>query len=365
MTHIGIVGEDFYIDGRPTYAGRTFEGHRIEGMLFNVRAVQATFDDENPATRGNWAYFDTGEWDPDRNTAEFCAALPTWRDHGILAFTVNWQGGGPMYVPEIYRRYDNNGFTPEGALKADYARRMEQVLARADELGMVVIMGLFYWISLQRMRNEAAVWRAAEEALAFLKGTGRRNVLVELANEIDVVQDNTPYTIFWPERQHEMITALRQAYPDFLYSTSGGGAEVATGRGMPPNSLVAAADYVLLHGNGLRAPELQAAIETVQAMPILRQQPKPIVINEDSPAMPNFEAAWPRRVSWGYYDQGWEGQGPDPYESYVPLPRRQEPPFEKLTGYQTPPVNWGINTPYKQAFFRRVAEITGAPASQG
>ena len=25
----------------------TFEGHKIQGLLFNVRAVQATFDDEN------------------------------------------------------------------------------------------------------------------------------------------------------------------------------------------------------------------------------------------------------------------------------------------------------------------------------
>jgi hypothetical protein len=225
-------------------------------------------------------------------------------------------------------------------------------------------VGLFYWISLQRMRNEEAVWRAADEALRFLEGTGRRNLLVELANEIDVVQDHTPYTIFWPERQHEMIAALRAAHPGFLYSTSGGGAEVATGRGMPPDSLLAAADFVLLHGNGLRAPELVAAIDAVQAMPALRRHPKPIVINEDSPAMPNFEAAWTRRVSWGYYDQGWDGQGPDPYEFYGPLPRRQEPPFETLTGFQTPPVNWGINTPFKQAFFRRVAEITGAPAAQ-
>jgi hypothetical protein len=364
MTQVTIHGTDFYIDGQPTYPGRTFEGHRIEGMLFNVRAVQATFDDANPDTRPHWAYPDTGEWDPDRNTAEFCEALSNWAAHGILAFTVNLQGGGPLYVPEIYRAYDNNGFTPEGELKSDYAARLEKVIARADELGMVAIVGMFYWTMLLRMEDEAAIWRAARETCEFLLGTGRHNILVEIANEIDVVVDNTPYDIFRPERQAEMIAALRNDYPELLYSTSGGGAEVTTGRGMPPAALVRAADYVLLHGNGLRPPELIAALDTVLNMRAYRIAPKPLVINEDSPAMPNFEAAWPKGVSWGYYDQGWHGQGDDPWESYTPRPRyRDDAPWEQLSGFQTPPVNWGINTPFKRAFFERVAEITGAPGS--
>ena len=41
---------------------------------------------------------------------------------------------------------------------------------------MVVIVGMFYWKSVQRMRGEAALWRAADEVLAFLEGTGRKNV---------------------------------------------------------------------------------------------------------------------------------------------------------------------------------------------
>jgi hypothetical protein len=364
MTEITIHGADFHINGRPTYAGRVFEGRRIEGMLFNVRAVQALYDDANPETRRHWAYPDTGEWDPERNVAEFCDALPTWAAHGILAFTVNLQGGGPLYVPEIYHGYDNNGYTPQGALKPAYAARLERILARADELGMVVIVGMFYWMMLRRMEDEAAIWRAAHETCEFLMGTGRRNILIEIANEIDVVVDHTPYDIFRPERQPEMIAALRTHYPELLYSTSGGGAEVATGRGMPPAALVRADDYVLLHGNGLRPAELESAIDVVQGMPAYRIAPKPIVINEDSPATPNLEVSWRKGVSWGYYDQGWRGQGNDPWEDYTSRPRyRDDAPWDELTGFQTPPVNWTINTPFKQAFFRRVAEITGAPGS--
>ncbi len=361
MTRVSISGTEFLLDGRPTYAGRAFEGHRVQGLLCNVRTVQATFDDANPDMRHHWAYPDTGEWDAERNVSEFCAALPSWRNHGVLAFTINFQGGGPLYVPEIYQNYDNNGFTPEGGLKPDYADRISRVLARADELGMVVIVGLFYWVFVRRMRDEQAIWRAADEAMTFLEGTERRNLLIELANEIDVVVKRAENQMFHPTRVHEMIARIRAAHPDFLYSTSGGGVQADTGRGMPSPQLVETADFVLLHGNGTRPPQLEAAIQAVQAMPEYQRNPKPIVINEDSPAVANMEAAWKNGASWGYYDQGWDGQEDDPYVWYEPLPRKNEGPFEALCGFQTPPVNWAINTGFKRAFFSRVAEITGYP----
>ena len=94
-TEVSIRGDQFLIDGKPTYAGRSYKGMKIEGLLMNVRAVQATFDDLNPETRSRWVYPDTGKWDPERNVKEFLAALPEWRRHGLLAFTVNLQGGSP------------------------------------------------------------------------------------------------------------------------------------------------------------------------------------------------------------------------------------------------------------------------------
>jgi len=103
---------------------------------------------------------------------------------------------------------------------------------------MVVIVGMFYWISVQRMEDEAALWRAADELLTFLAATGRKNALIEIANEIDVVLDRTQMDLFTPDRQAEMIVALREKHPDFLYSTSGGGAQAETGRGMPSPALV-------------------------------------------------------------------------------------------------------------------------------
>src|SRR5512146_1026830 len=197
MTKVSISAGKFLIDGRPTYPGRVFEDRPIEGLRFNGRAVQATFDDANPQTRGLWAYPDTGEWDPERNVTEFMAALPGWRAHGVLAFTVNFQGGGGRYIPEVYNIYENNGFTPAGELKPAYADRMARVLQRADELGMLVIVSMFYWIQANKMAGEAAVWQAVQNALDFLRGTGRQNVLVEIANESD---HHFAFPIFAPDQ---------------------------------------------------------------------------------------------------------------------------------------------------------------------
>ncbi len=357
MTQISIEGREFYIDGRPTYAGRRFEGLPVQGLLFNVRAVQATFDDACPETRSLWAYPDTGAWDPERNTDELCAALPAWRDHGVLAFTVNFQGGGALYSPRIYERYDNSGFTAAGELKRDYAGRMERVLAGADELGMVVIVGLFYWRHVSKLADETAVWRAARSALDSLRGTGRRNVMVEVANE---THSRFGYDLFDVERAHAMLEALRAEYPEFLFSTSLVGANASTGSGMPSPALVRAVDFVLLHGNGTRPPQLEAAIDAVQDMPAFRVHPKPIVINEDSPGLPNLEAAWRRYVSWGYFDQGFGGPDGWAGDAYVDSRSRpRETSYQELSGFQTPPVNWTINTDLKRAFFGRVAEVTG------
>ena len=94
-TTVRIVGEDFHLNGRTTYAGRSWNGHRLEGLLLNSRMVQATYDDLNPETAKRWAYADTGQWDAERNVREFIAALPEWKRHGLLAVTVNFHGGSP------------------------------------------------------------------------------------------------------------------------------------------------------------------------------------------------------------------------------------------------------------------------------
>ena len=94
QTSVAIAGDSFLINGRPVYAGRTFNGMKVQGLLMNSRMVQGVFDDLNPATVGRWNY-PNGPWDPKRNTAEFVAAMPAWRKAGLVSFTINLQGGCP------------------------------------------------------------------------------------------------------------------------------------------------------------------------------------------------------------------------------------------------------------------------------
>jgi len=66
QTRVEIDTERFIINGRPTHEGVSFRGRSIEGRLFNVRAVQATFDDMNRRTRHLWCYPDGSEYDAGR-----------------------------------------------------------------------------------------------------------------------------------------------------------------------------------------------------------------------------------------------------------------------------------------------------------
>jgi hypothetical protein len=337
-TIVTIRGADFLINGRPTYEGRTWEGTRIEGLLLNARLVQGVFDDLNPATRDRWAYADTGRWDPDRNTAEFIAAMPGWRAHGLLAFTLNLQGGSP----EGYSKgqpWENSAFAPDGSLRPAYLARLARILDRANELGMAVILGLFYFGQDERLADEAAVTRAIDGTVDWLHARGDRHVLIEINNECDLLYD---HALLQPARVAEAIRRAQRPGPDgrrLLVSTS------YKGGALPSPAVVAASDFVLLHGNGVHQPaRIAEMVAAVKATPAYT--PKPIVFNEDDhfdfeKPENNFVAALRAGASWGYFDYRMKGEGP-------------------ADGFQSVPVDWIIGSPRKRAFFAKLAEITGS-----
>src|SRR5436305_7765003 len=176
---IAIQGDRFFLNGRPTYAGRTYKGRKIEGLLLNSRMVQGIFDDSNPETRSRWNYPDTGKWDPERNTREFIEAMPEWRKHGLLSFTINFQGGSPQGYSKA-QPWENPAFEPDGAIKPAYAARMARILDRADQLGMAPIVGVFYFGQDRNLRDETAVKRALTNSVEWLLDRGYRNVLLEV-----------------------------------------------------------------------------------------------------------------------------------------------------------------------------------------
>jgi len=335
-TVVSIVGDEFYLNGHPTYAGRTWHGHKIQGLLFNARLVQGIFDDRNPDTISRWAYPDTGKWDAERNTREFIAAMPEWRRHGLLAFTINLQGGMPVNGANS-QPWFNSAFDADGTLRTDYQARLERIIDRADELGMVVIVGYFYFGQDQRLQDEAAVVRATDNATHWLLDHGWQNVLVEIANECD---NNYDRAILKPARVPELIRRVHDTPRDgqrLLVGVS------YTGGKIPEENVVRTADFLLLHGNSTPDPKkIAAMVRRTRAVP--GYVPKPILFNEDDhynfdQPENNMTAAVGEYASWGYYDQG--------TNNYT-------------NGYQSPPVNWGINTERKQEFFKLVGEITGA-----
>ena len=348
-TSIAIRGEDFLINGRPTYEGRVCHGARVEGLLMNARLIQGIFDDLNPQTRERWAYPDTGKWDPDRNTREFVAAMPEWRRHGLLAFTINLQGGSPIGYSNK-QPWHNSAFEADGRLRADYLARLEKILDRADELGMVAIVGFFYFGQDERLKDEAAVIKAAENATDWLLAKGYANVLVEIDNECNVGKYD--HAILKPPRVPELIELVKKRSAGKVKSPAGRLlASASTGGGaIPPENLVAAADFLLLHGNGVSQPDrIRKMAETCRALKTYRGQP--ILFNEDDhfdfeKADNNMIAAVSRYASWGLFDYRMKGEGFD-------------------EGYQSVPANWGISSDRKRGFFGLLAKMTGASERQG
>lgn len=337
QTTVSIQGEQFLINGQPTYAGRMWNGQRIEGLLMNSRMVQGIFDDLNPETREQWAYPDTGTWNADRNTQEFIDHMPAWKAHGLLSFTLNLQGGSPQgYSKE--QPWVNSAITAEGDLREDYLRRLQRILDRADELGMVVMLGIFYFGQEKVLRDETAIIRAVENTIDWLFVQDYRHALVEINNECNVRYQQP---ILMPERVHELIEhaqARTQAGRRFLVSTSYGGGFV------PLPNVVQAADYLLLHGNGVSDPaRITAMVRQTRAVEGYR--PMPIVFNEDDhfnfdQPQNNMLAAISEYAGWGYFDYRMAGEG---YEE----------------GYQSVPVDWGINSHRKRGFFGLLKTVTG------
>lgn len=183
-TIVEIKGDDFYINGKITYEGITWKGIEMEGLLLNSRMVQGIFDDQNPETRDVFKYPDTHEWDAERNTNEFLKAMEDWYEHGLLAFTLNLQGGSPTgYGNKDWR---NSAFDEKGSLRADYLDRLKKILNKAEDLGMVVILGYFYFGQDQYLDNEEAIIAAVNNITEWLLDQEYRHVLVEINNECNV-----------------------------------------------------------------------------------------------------------------------------------------------------------------------------------
>ena len=137
---------------------------------------------------------------------------------------------------------------------------------------------------------------------------------------------------------HELIErakACTRGGRGFAVGTSYGGGST------PRQNVVQAADFLLLHGNGVSDPNrIAEMVRQSRAVPGYR--PMPILFNEDDhfdfdQPQNNMIAAISEYASWGYFDPGCNDYN---------------------DGYQSPPVQWGINTERKKAFFAALRTVT-------
>jgi hypothetical protein len=342
-TSVSIRGDAFEVNGRPTYPGRFYQGKKVEGLLFTSRMVNAIIDDHNPETRGVWAYAD-GPWDPERNTNEFIANLPRYRACGLTSIAFNIQGGSPVGYG-WHQPWHTSGYTPDGSLLPAYEARLKRVIEAADATGMVVILGLFYISATPALTGEPALVKAADQITDLICDAGYTNVLIEVANESDIPR--WPYEILKPGRDHELVERI-QTRSQKRMATPAGRLLVSTSyatRANPSAGLLKAADYVLFHGNDLGTPQqMRDRIRELRSLPGYRGQP--LQINEDDhfdfdKPDNNMLAAIDGYCGWGFFD-------------YRQIRERFE------DGYQSLPVDWGINSVRKKGFFTLLAKVTGS-----
>jgi len=299
-TRVSIADGFWEINGKPTHAGS-----ECDGLLMNVRMVNATFNDRNPKTKPKG-------FDADKNTAKFLSKLPEYAGSGVLAITLNLQGGAPGYEGAL-----NSAFNADGTLRDDDIQRVEKVIEACDKIGLVVILGFFYQRQDQVLSDERAVKAAVLNATLWIKERGYTNILVEIANEQahkgydhKIIQD--------PQGCESLIRLAKKTHPGLLVSASG------MGNGRIANEVASASDFLLPHFNTTPTPRIaQMAVK-------LGKQSKAIVCNEDDKvgidAVAAVNTAVTSLCSWGYmnakknqyYPFEWDGTKDDP-EFYAAL----------------------------------------------
>ncbi|MFM7168629.1 MAG: serine hydrolase [Planctomycetaceae bacterium] len=222
------------------------------GLLMNVRMVNATFEDTNRP-----------EFDSQALTRRFCQQIPHYAALGVNAFTLNLQGGMPGY-----ENARNSAFNPDGSLRTEYLRRVEQVIRACDQQGIAVILGLFYQRQAHILQDDQAIENAVVQAIRWVQSLGLRNVLIEIANEYPHNGFKQPQ-IRTAAGQIELLQLARHTAPELLLTTSG------YGNGQIHPDVAAACDFLTPHWNNTPLSKLAASVAE------LRRFNKPIVCNED------------------------------------------------------------------------------------
>jgi len=246
-TRVALHAGRWAVNGQPTNPGSA-----AEGLLLNVRMVNAVFED-----RGR------PDFDPEANAERFIARIGDYAAQGANAFTLCLQGGMPGYEGAV-----NSAFEPDGSLRPAYLARVERVIRACDRQGLAVILGLYYQRQSAILRDETAVRAGTVNAARWVHERGFANVLLEIANEYPH-QGFAHAVIRDPLGQASLIRQAQGTAPGLLVSASG------YGDGNVHAEVAEAADFLMPHWNGTPVDQIPVRIAA------LKRFGKPIVANED------------------------------------------------------------------------------------
>jgi hypothetical protein len=370
MLKLSIRNDLFYLGETPTYTQRSGFPHadpRLKGLLLNHRVINGIFDDLNPSHdydgdgRDDFAYPDTGVWDPDVNTLSLIEAMRTWREQGVIAFTIGLQGGNPYRSCPIppglsTEAIDGGAFNPDGSLRRPFMTRLKWVLDAAAELDMVPIINYFYQGGVRRIAEDR-IESAVDNATQWLLDQDYTSLVIDLANECSSGS-------YWPALRPDAIHGLLYRIKDtvdlrasqdgrarrfWVGASLGPRASRAEALAELPAAFLRASDLLMLHGNELATADIRAAIVTArERMRTVLNRQLPIVYNEDIQATPtdptadnggdlaHLEACIEAGASWGN------------------LIRSHQ---------QVPCLNWCDGTPVQRAWFARTRQLAGAPTA--
>lgn len=266
---LAIQNGQWWLNGEITY-----RGSQAEGLLMNVRMVNAGFEDaQRPG------------FDPEANADKFIARLPDYVASGVRAFTLNLQGGHPGYEGAV-----NSAFNPDGSLRSSYLERVRRIIQACDQHGAAVILGCFYQRQDQLLRDDEAVRAGVSNVVNWIAASGFANVALEIANEYGH-RGFDHRVLKSTDGQVELIQLAKRLAPNLLVSTSD------QGNGKIPDAIATASDFILIHFNNTSVTHYSARITA------LKRFSKPIVCNEDDKTGARGAAAArvcvAHQASWG------------------------------------------------------------------
>ncbi len=332
--YLTFSGTSTLLDGATINAGSN-----AEGMVMNARMVQATVDHTDQVAT----------WDADQNTADFIAALPDYRLHGLNAITINCQGG--LYRRSAGETYDAGAFNSDGSIKTAHSARIVDAVNAMLTEGIIPVIGIFYFRQDQVLTDITAVNNAVANVETML-AEYKPFVILEVINEAS----------------HSLVdfTELNEnnvnTYVDDLVTNGWFATFSMTPGSIPSLSQQSNGQIVFLHGNNRTAAQIGS-----MASSAISTHSKPVMFNEDGPSdssssyttteyIDHLQAAIAEGVGWGYYDQSGFQEACDDSDSGT---------WECSTSdTDATGIDWGIDhTAISVAVFDQFAIETNSPGS--